>query len=91
MCDTYRREPRLCIGFFIAESTHRRQETLLKSVSQIWGSGQVSRNRLACDHAGGASFDWKVLELGQLWYRVEGQEKAQRNFDLAEFDLSDLY
>lgn len=35
--DTYRREPRLCIGFFIAESTHRRQETLLKSVSQIWG------------------------------------------------------
>lgn len=56
--------------------------------------GQVLRvreKRVARSNAGRSSFDWRVLDLGQLWYSVKGQEQAQRNSNLTGFDWSVLY
>lgn len=76
---------------FAAELTHGRQEALLKSISLIWGLDKFKGLGKTWGNAGRTSFDWRVLDLSQLWYRVEEQEKAQRNSRLVEFDWSVLY
>lgn len=65
----------------ISKSTYEETEGKAQTCLPILGSRWVLRvreNRSVCGSAGRAAFVTGTLELGHLWYRVEGQEKTQK-------------